>query len=110
MASLNQFSFADNVLLSLVVPHAVEDAVLDLLLAHPEMVQGFTTTQGEGHGTAVALLSAAEQVRGSARRTTVRLVVPPETAQALVELLRQNLAGAHLFYWITPILAAGRIE
>lgn len=107
---MNMTDFTGNVLLTLVVPHAVEDAVLDLLLAHPEMVGGFTTTQGEGHGAAVALLSAAEQVRGSARRTTVRLVVPPATAEDLVELLRQNLAGAHLFYWITPILAAGRIE
>ncbi|GAB2181851.1 hypothetical protein DLREEDagrD3_20740 [Denitratisoma sp. agr-D3] len=102
--------FTGNVLLTLVVPPAVEDTVIDLLLAHPELVRGFTTTQGEGHGAAVELLSPAEQVRGSARRTTVRLVVPPETAQALVDLLRQNLAGAHLFYWITPILDAGRIE
>jgi hypothetical protein len=99
----------DNVLLTLVIPHPVEDAVLDLLLAHPDLVKGFTTTRGEGHGAAVELLAPAEQVRGSARRLCVRTVGSRATADGIVALLREHLPRANLFYWITPVLDAGRI-
>jgi len=101
---------ADSVLLTLIVPHAVEDSVLDLLLAHPDLVKGFTTTRGEGHGAAVELLAPREQVRGSARRLAVRMVTARATADAVIALLREHLPRANLFYWITPVLDAGRIE
>ncbi|HEX5392021.1 MAG TPA: DUF3240 family protein [Rhodocyclaceae bacterium] len=100
----------ENVLLTLVVPHAVEDVVLDVLLAHPDTVHGFTTTCGEGHGDGVELLAPVEQVRGSSRRMCIRIVGARETADATVALLREHLSGANLFYWIVPVLEAGRIK
>lgn len=99
----------DAVLLSLALPVAVEDAVLDVLLAHPDLVPGFTTTRGEGHGAGVSLDTPVERVRGSARRLVVRIVAPRATADAVLVLLREHLTGANLYYWITPVLDAGRI-
>lgn len=100
----------DTVLLTLVVPHAVEDVVLDVLLANPETVHGFTTTRGEGHGAGVELIAPVEQVRGSSRRMCIRIVGSRATADATVALLRAELSGANLYYWIVPVLEAGRIE
>lgn len=99
----------DNVLLTLVVPHAVEDVVLDVLLAHPETVHGFTTTRGEGHGVGVELVAPMELVRGSSPRMCIRIVGARVMADATVALLKEELPGTNLYYWIVPVLEAGRI-
>ena len=36
--------------LTLALPQALEEEVLDVLLAHPEWVDGFSVVQAEGHG------------------------------------------------------------
>lgn len=100
---------ADKVLLSLVVPHAVVDGVTDLLLAHPDLVPGFTTTPGEGHGIGVELQDIGEQVRGSARRVSVRIVCSRSEADQVLALIKQALPKANLFYWMVPVLASGRL-
>ena len=50
-------------LLTLAVPQALEEEILDLLWAHPEMVPGFTVLHGQGMGAHVALTSSMEQVQ-----------------------------------------------
>ena len=97
------------VLLTLVVSRSVEDTVLDLLLAHPDIVPGFTTHPAEGHGARVALHEPREQVMGSARRLAIRIVSSRETANGVIALLKESLSGAKVFYWVVPVLEAGRI-
>lgn len=106
---MNSDPSSDKVLLSLVVPRGVEDAVVDLLLAHPDLVPGFTTSPGEGHGVRVELLDAGEQVRGSARRVMVRIICERNAANQVLALIKQILPKANLFYWIVPVLASGRL-
>ena len=63
-------------LLTLSLPVALEEEVLDALLAHPELAVGFTLLQGYGMGTRVHLASAMEQVRGRARLSFVQIALP----------------------------------
>ena len=55
-------------LLVIVVPESLEDLLVDELLLHPEWVGGFDSQPVEGHGSRLSRKSAAEQVRGRARR------------------------------------------
>lgn len=52
--------------LNLVMPRGLEEAVSDLLLAHPELRASFTACRVEAHGDGVELRSASEHVRGHA--------------------------------------------
>jgi hypothetical protein len=51
-----------------------------------------------------------ELVRGSSPRMCVRIVGSRATADATVALLREELRGANLYYWIVPVLEAGKVE
>ena len=55
--------------LTLALPQALEEEALDLLLAHPEWVDGFSVAQVEGLGRLVQLPSVMEQIRGRAAHT-----------------------------------------
>ncbi len=98
-----------DVLLSLVVPARIAQDVEDLFLAHPELVGGFTTSAVDGHGSAVRLVAPAELVSGHAPRVQLQLVGSLADLQAVLARLRESYPGANLFYWIVPVLEAGRI-
>ena len=99
----------DLVLLSLVMPVDVAERVEDLLLMHPELVPGFTSTLVDGHGSAVRLQAPAEQVSGHAPRQQIQVVGPLEALRSMLELLRADLPHAGVFYWLTPVFEAGRL-
>lgn len=98
-----------DVLLTLVMPADLAQTVEDLLLCHPDLVAGFTANHGEGHGPLVDLQADAERVAGHAPRTTIRTLGRADDMQALLAVLRGELAGAGLFYWIVPVLERGRL-
>ena len=50
-------------LLTLAVPRALEEEILDALLALPELAPGFTVVPGQGIGRSVELASTMEQVQ-----------------------------------------------
>lgn len=96
--------------LSLVVPAPAAQALEDLLLDHPELVHGFTTADANGHGASVHLAEAAELVSGHAPRQLVQMVGTVAEMQAIVALVRRELAHANIFYWLAPVLESGRIQ
>lgn len=98
-----------DVLLSLTMPPGIVQDIEDLLLAHPELAKGFTTSAANGHGSAVQLVEPGELVRGHAPRVQIRLVGPEADMQAILALLRQHYPHANIFYWIVPVLEMGRI-
>lgn len=98
------------VMLTVIVPFELEEAVADALLARPDLSAGFTTSDVEGHGSSIKLVEAAELVCGHVRRKRLEtLCVSQARAEAVLALLHQQFAGANLFYWIMPVLASGRL-
>lgn len=96
-------------MLTLSLPRPLEEEVLDHLMAHPDLAPGFTLWQGQGMGTRVELTSAMEQVQGRARRVFVQVALPRQHVSALLDALRVELGNAGIAYWVTPLLAFGRL-
>ena len=97
------------VVLTLVMPVEVEDALIEILLETPELAPGFTSQRVEGHGQRVTFSGTAEHVRGRAAYCRVDLVISQLEADYLLDILRQRFATNRLFYWIVPALACGRL-
>lgn len=99
-----------NACLTIVLPKFFEEDLVDHLLEHPEWVPGFTTTDVNGHGHAVAYHATAEEVRGRADRVQVQIVMSQEHAQPLVAHLKESLHSREIAYWLTPVMEFGRFE
>lgn len=97
------------VVLTLVMPVEVEDALLEALLEHPELAPGFTSHRVEGLGQRVTFIGTAEHVRGSAAHCRVQLVIPRDDAERLLDILRSRFATSRVFFWMVPVLASGRL-
>ena len=102
-------SDAPDCLLTLALPRALEEEVLDTLRSHPELARGFTVLHGQGMGTHVALATAMEQVQGRARRVFVQVALTRRQAQALLRALHEALPRARMAYWIVPLLGFGHV-
>ncbi len=99
---------AEEILISIVVAPSLEAALVDWLLDH-EQVTGFTSLPVNGHGSSIHSMSLAEQVAGSQRKLLFQVHLPATQAHALIEALRSDFANAGIHYWLTPLLAGGRI-
>lgn len=98
------------VVLTLVLPIEVEDALLETLLEHPDLAPGFTSQRVEGQGQRVTFIGTAEHVRGRAACCRVQLVVPQASADQLLNILRREFASSRVFFWMVPALASGRLS
>ena len=98
-----------DVLLTLIMPADVAQHVEDLLLSRPDLVPGFTVDTAEGHGAAVALVEDAELVAGHAPRVVIRTVGPEAAKREVLALIKRELPRANLFFWLMPIIEAGRL-
>lgn len=98
-----------DVLLTLIMPDDVAQHVEDLLLSRPDLVPGFTVTAAEGHGAAVPLVEDAQLVAGHAPRTVIRTAGPEAAKREVLALIRQALPRAHVYYWLVPVIAMGRL-
>jgi len=97
-------------LLTLIVPKELEEAVADALLARPDLTAGFSSMSAEGHGSSIQLVAADELVCGHVRRKRLDTVCDSkEKTTAILLLLREQFPGANLYYWLTPVLAYGRL-
>lgn len=95
-------------MLTLALPAALEEEVLDHLQAHPEWVSGISVVAAEGFGAAAPLESALEQVRGRARRRLVTLLLDSRHVEPLVASLRSEFRSPYMAYWVTPLTTFGR--
>lgn len=98
-----------HVVLTLVLPIEVEDALLETLLEHPALAPGFTSQRVEGQGQRVTFTGTAEHVRGRAACCRVELVAPLGDAQALLDILRERFGTNRVFFWMVPVMASGRL-
>lgn len=94
-------------LLTLIMPDDVAQHVEDLLLQHADLVHGFTSSRSRGHGASVPLLGAAELVSGSSPRTRIQMVGPEADMRAVVDLIKQSLPRARIFFWLQALIEAG---
>lgn len=95
--------------LNLILPSGLEETVADLLLAYPEISVSFASFPVDAHGADVALLAPSEHVSGHAVRVQMQLMLAHQDAETVLAYLRQALSNPAVFYWITPILACGRL-
>ena len=98
-----------DVLLSLTLPNDVAQDVEDLLLSRPNLVRGFTASVAEGHGSVVQLVEPGELVAGHSPRTQIRKVGPEENMRAVLELIKNELPRANVFFWLVPVIEMGRL-
>ena len=96
-------------LLTLAVPDALEDEMLDILRTLPELVPGFTLVKAHGLGTHVDLDSSMEQVQGRARRVMVQMALQQAHLPALMDVLNEALPSPQVTYWVVPLLAFGSL-
>jgi hypothetical protein len=98
-----------DVLLSLTLPNDVAQHVEDLLLSRPDLVRGFTASIAEGHGSVVQLVEPGELVSGHSPRTQIRMVGPEEDMRAVLELIKNEMPRANVFFWLVPVIEMGRL-
>ncbi len=97
-----------DVMLTLIVPVALEGAIVDWLLDHiPE--RGFTSSLAFGHSEATANMSLAEQVSGRRRGIRFEVVCCESEAGQHIEALRETFAESGIHFWLMPIMASGRL-
>lgn len=98
-----------NLMLMLVVPQDVGEHVEDILLSRSDLVRGFTVSPAEGHGTLVPLVDDRELVAGHAPRRLIRTLGDEESLRRLMSAIKTALPQANLYYWLAPVLEAGRL-
>ena len=97
-------------LLTLALPAALQEEVLDFLQAHPEWVSGFSVVHAEGFGAGSHLRSTIEQVRGRAQRVLVQMSMQVIHHPVLIETLGKEFPSKEIAWWLTPIMAFGRLS
>ncbi len=97
-------------LLTLALPDALEEEVLDHLATVPNWVRGFTTYRAEGFGAGAKLRSAMEQVRGRSRRHLVQILMRDEHVAPLVASLRSRFSSDEMAWWTVPLSGFGRFS
>ncbi|UHD14239.1 DUF3240 family protein [Thiocapsa bogorovii] len=95
-------------LLHLIVPLQAEDALVEWLLER-EDIPGFTSSAVAGHGSSERSMTTAEQVAGRSRRVMFMLLLPEETAQAVLAGLSQDFGASGIHYWLVPAIEQGRL-
>ncbi len=97
-------------LLTLALPDALEEEVLDHLAAQPEWVSGFSIMRAEGFGAGARLRSAMEQVRGRSQRHLIQILMRTEHVAPLVESLRSRFRSDEMAWWTVPLTGFGRFS
>jgi hypothetical protein len=95
--------------LTLAVPEHLEEEMLDLLLAHEDLVSGFSVHAAEGVGSGAPLHTTLERVRGRSRRKMITLLMRGEQATLLIERLRQQVPSPDVAWWTTSLTGFGRL-
>ncbi len=96
-------------LLVIIADPGVRDSLVDWLLAyHGELV--FRSAMIDVHGLDPDSLNVAEQVSGRQQKLEFQIQVTLEVARELCKGLRIEFPGAHLRYWIQPVVEAGYLS
>ena len=94
--------------LTIALPAALEEELLDLLRANDQWVSGFSILHAEGFGAGAQQLSTIEQVMGRSRRRLVQILMLREFVDPLRAAIGARFSTADMAWWLTPLLAFGR--
>ncbi len=95
-------------LVTLNVPSALEEAVVDCLLTL-ESEHGFSSFPVNSHDHRNEGLSLAEQVTGRQKKIRFQMYLPEQELAALLDQLRTEFAGSGIRYWVLPVVENGVI-
>ena len=98
----------EEVLLTLVMPPALHDLLVDWLLEQPQ-VAGFVSSPMHGFGGEEHRMSAAEKVAGYRKGWMIQMHLPHNNALALLDRLKKAYAGSEIHYWMSPLPVAGHL-
>lgn len=98
-----------DVCLEMLCPLAVEERVLDTLLALGE-AGVFASTPAHAHGFAHGLLSTEEQVSGRSGALLVQLLLEQDQLDTVLAELQRELAQGGVRYWVMPIIRQGEFK
>jgi len=86
----------------LTIPPALEEVLIDVLLAH-EATSAFTSVVAHGHGTDHDQLSLAEQVSGRRRQVQFQIELAESDAQGLLTALFDAIPGGDFHCCFLPL-------
>jgi len=95
--------------LKLILPAALKEQILDQLLKHPDWVGPFSLHRVEGHGDPDSIASPAEQVRGSASRVQIEILMDASHVAELLQELRAELPSRDVLWWLMPVTESGSL-
>jgi hypothetical protein len=98
-----------NCLMTISLPAALEEEVLDFLQSHPEWITGFSIIAAEGFGSGSRLRSTLEQVRGRAARMMIQTVMTDTDCTPLTAALFTQFPSDEIAWWTMPISGFGRL-
>lgn len=96
-------------MLTIAFPVALEEELLDCLLAQTQWVRGFSVLHAEGFGAGARLGSALENVRGRAHRRLVTILMARPNVAPVLEALRQQFSSPEIAWWTSPVDGFGRL-
>jgi hypothetical protein len=99
----------DTVEVTLSVPSALEDRVIDWLLARAD-VPTFASSVVYLHGADSRALGAAEQVSGRQRRVELSVALPAGAVEGLLEDIARGFGATDIGYRVTPVLLSGNLR
>jgi len=94
-------------LLRLNIPPALEEDMVDLLLASSD-IAGYQSFPIRGHGR-VGAMSIAEQVAGRRDRVQFEIVLDSSHLEPTLQKLKEAFPIADVIYWVLPIVQSGRL-
>lgn len=87
----------------------MQDVLADWLLSYQDALI-FSSTSINCHGLDPVSLNIAEQVTARQRKLEFQIQTTLTTARDIAASLRQAFPGAHLRYWIQPVVEAGYLD
>jgi hypothetical protein len=100
---------ASSVAVTLCVAPALEERIIDWLLARSDVV-AITDHTVHAHGAHDEKLSVAEQVMGRRRLIELRVEMPTSSLGVWLADLGTGFAGADIRYSVSPILRSGHVR
>jgi hypothetical protein len=98
----------EKILLSLIVAPAVEDTLVDWLLARRENI-GFTSFPVYGHGASEQAMTQAEKVTGRKKQILFQTYLNRQQSKVIVDALITDFKGSGMHYWTVPLIEGGHI-
>ncbi len=95
-------------LLRLNIPPGLEEDIVDLLLADPE-IKGYQSYPIRGHGR-VGAMTIAEQVAGRRDRIQFEVVLDSGLLEQTLMKLKEAFPTPDVIYWVLPVLRSGRLS